>query len=42
MAKKEKKEKYQTIPNTKHLFSKCEDQLVKYLDKYIKKETALY
>ena len=33
---------FQSVPDANHFFSKSEYQLVKYLDKYIKKETALY
>ena len=33
---------FQPIPEANHFFSKNEDLLVKSLDKYIKKETALY
>ena len=33
---------FQSIPAANHFFSKNEDLLVKNLDKYIKKETALY
>jgi alpha/beta superfamily hydrolase len=33
---------FQSIADANHFFTKNEDQLVKYLDKYIKKETALY
>ena len=33
---------FQTIPEANHFFSKTEDALIKSLDKYIKKETALY
>ena len=33
---------FQAIADANHFFTKNEDQLVKYLDKYIKKETALY
>ena len=41
-AQKGIKVEFQTVPNANHFFSKSEDQLVKYLDEYIKKETALY
>jgi len=33
---------FQSVPEANHFFSKNEDQLVRHLDKYIKKETALY
>ena len=33
---------FQSIPDANHFFSKTEATLVKSLDKYIKKETALY
>ena len=33
---------FQSIADANHFFTKNEEQLVKYLDKYIKKETALY
>ena len=33
---------FQSIPDANHFFSKNENALVKNLDKYIKKETALY
>ena len=36
------KVEFQTIPDANHFFSKNENSLIKYLDKYIKKETALY
>ena len=36
------KVEFQSIPEANHFFSKNEINLVKYLDKYIKKETALY
>ena len=41
-AQKGIKVEFQSVPDANHFFSKGEDQLVKYLDKYIKKETALY
>ena len=41
-AQKGIKVEFQSIPESNHFFSKSEDKLVKYLDKYIKKETALY
>lgn len=41
-AQKGIKVEFQSVPDANHFFSKSEDQLVKYLDKYIKKETALY
>ena len=36
------KVEFQSVPDANHFFSKNEEQLIKYLDKYIKKETALY
>ena len=33
---------FQSIPDANHFFSKSEEQLAINLDKYIKKETALY
>ena len=36
------KVEFQAVSDANHFFSKNEDQLIKYLDKYIKKETALY
>ena len=33
---------FQALPEANHFFSKIEDELIKVLDKYIKKETALY
>ena len=33
---------FQIIPEANHFFSKNEDSLIENLDKYIKKETALY
>ena len=33
---------FQSIPDANHFFSKSEEVLVKSLDEYIKKETALY
>ena len=33
---------FQSIPDANHFFSKSEEVLMKSLDKYIKKETALY
>ncbi|MBD1139590.1 hypothetical protein IDH27_04675, partial [Pelagibacterales bacterium SAG-MED46] len=33
---------FQSITDANHFFSKTEDTLIKNLDKYIKKETALY
>ena len=41
-AQKGIKVEFQSVPDANHFFSKSESQLVKYLDKYIKKETALY
>ena len=36
------KVEFQSIPEANHFFSKSESSLIKCLDKYIKKETALY
>ena len=36
------KVEFQSIPDANHFFSKSEINLIKNLDKYIKKETALY
>ena len=36
------KVEFQSIADANHFFSKNEQSLVKVLDKYIKKETALY
>jgi alpha/beta superfamily hydrolase len=36
------KVEFQSIADANHFFSKNEDLLIKNLDKYIKKETALY
>ena len=36
------KVEFQSIPEANHFFSKNESSLVKFLDRYIKKETALY
>ena len=33
---------FQSVPDANHFFSKTEDYLIKNLDKYIKKEIALY
>ena len=41
-AQKGIKVQFNTIPEANHFFSKTSDALIKYLDKYIKKETALY
>ena len=41
-AQKGIKVEFKSIQDANHFFSKNEDQLVKSLDKYIKKETALY
>ena len=41
-AQKGIKVEFKSIPDANHFFSKSEEQLIKYLDKYIKKETALY
>ena len=42
LAQKGIKVEFQTITEANHFFSKTEDPLTKSLDKYIKKETALY
>jgi hypothetical protein len=41
-AQKGIKIEFQSVSDGNHFFSKSEEQLVKYLDRYIKKETALY
>ena len=41
-AQKGIKVEFQLIPEANHFFSKSENTLVKSLNKYIKKETALY
>jgi len=41
-AQKGIKVEFQTITEANHFFSKTDDALTKTLDKYIKKETALY
>ena len=41
-AQKGIKVEFQSVPEANHFFSKTEETLVKSLDKYIKKETALY
>ena len=41
-AQKGIKVEFQSVPEANHFFSKSENALVKNLDKYIKKETALY
>ena len=41
-AQKGIKVEFQSIPEANHFFSKTEDVLIKNLEKYIKKETALY
>ena len=41
-AQKGIKIEFQAIADANHFFSKSENMLVKCLDKYIKKETALY
>ena len=41
-AQKGIKVEFQSIPEANHFFSKTEDALIKNLEKYIKKETALY
>jgi alpha/beta superfamily hydrolase len=41
-AQKGIKVEFQSVPDANHFFSKTEESLIKSLDKYIKKETALY
>ena len=41
-AQKGIKVEFQTIPDANHFFSKSENVLTKCLDKYIKKEIAVY
>ena len=41
-AQKGIKVEFQSVSDANHFFSKNEENLVKSLDKYIKKETALY
>ena len=41
-AQKGIKVEFQVVGDANHFFSKRENELVKNLDKYIKKETALY
>ena len=41
-AQKGIKVEFQSVPDANHFFSKSEVSLIKSLDKYIKKETALY
>jgi len=41
-AQKGIKVEFQIIPDANHFFTKTNNTLIKYLDKYIKKETALY
>jgi alpha/beta superfamily hydrolase len=41
-AQKGIKVEFQAVRDANHFFSKTENELVKNLDKYIKKETALY
>jgi alpha/beta superfamily hydrolase len=41
-AQKGIKVEFQAVSDANHFFSKTESELVKNLDKYIKKETALY
>ena len=41
-AQKGIKVEFQSISDANHFFSKTEETLVKNIDKYIKKETALY
>jgi len=36
------KVEFQSVPEANHFFSKNESSLAKFLNKYIKKETALY
>ena len=36
------KVEFQSVQDANHFFSNSEEQLIKSLDKYIKKETALY
>ena len=36
------KVEFQSVTDANHFFSKSENMLIKHLDKYIKKETALY
>ena len=41
-AQKGIKIEFETIPDANHFFSKADEKLIKSLNKYIKKETALY
>ena len=41
-AQKGIKVEFDSVPDANHFFSKSEISLTKYLDKYIKKETALF
>jgi alpha/beta superfamily hydrolase len=41
-AQKGIKVEFQSVSEANHFFSKTEDSLIKSLNKYIKKETALY
>ena len=41
-AQKGIKVEFQSVTDANHFFSKTEESLIKNLDKYIKKETALY
>jgi alpha/beta superfamily hydrolase len=41
-AQKGIKVEFQSVAEANHFFSKTEESLIKSLDKYIKKETALY
>ena len=41
-AQKGIKVEFETIPDANHFFAKSETSLTKCLNKYIKKETALY
>ena len=36
------KVEFETVPEANHFFTKSEESLKKVLDKYIKKESALY
>jgi alpha/beta superfamily hydrolase len=41
-AQKGIKVEFQSVPDANHFFSKKEESLIQSLNKYIKKETALY
>ena len=41
-AQKGIKVEFDIIPDANHFFSKADESLIKHLNKYIKKETALY